>query len=107
VGMRPTESGTATPSSDPHPDRHPDRTARAESRRALRAQRRKRRRIAIGCAVLVTLCVLITLVIVDIARDRTSAPQSVGPLTQSAVVHNDLLSASSTRPPIPPAPRRQ
>jgi hypothetical protein len=103
VGTRPTESGTTTPSSDPHPDQ----TARAESRRALRAQRRKRRRIAIGCAVLITLCVLITLVIVDIARDRTSAPQSVGPLTQGAVVHNDLLSASSTHPPIAPAPRRQ
>lgn len=102
LGTRPTESGTTTPSSDPHPDQ-----VHAETRRALRAQRRQRRRIAIGCAVLIAVCVLITLVIVNIARDRTSVPQSEGRLTPVAVVHNDFLSASihpSTDTPGAPAP---
>jgi hypothetical protein len=80
VGTSPTESGTTTPSSDPS-----NQAVGAESRRALRAHRRQRRRIAIGCAVFITVCVVITLVIVDIARDRTSTPQSAGPSPRAVV----------------------
>jgi hypothetical protein len=103
VGTSPTESGTTTPSSDPSPDH----AVHAESRRALRAHRRQRRRIAIGCAVFIAVCVVITLVIVDIARDRTSAPQSVGPSRQGAVVHIDRSSIAPTPSTDTPAPRRQ
>jgi hypothetical protein len=93
VGTSPAESGTTTPSSDPSPDQ----AVRAESRRALRAHRRQRRRIAIGCAVFIAVCVVITLVIVDIARDRASAPQSFDPALPGAVVTID-------RSPIAPTP---
>jgi hypothetical protein len=39
--------------------------------------------------VFITVCVVITLVIVDIARDRTSTPQSAGPSPEGVVVHVD------------------
>jgi hypothetical protein len=102
VGTSPTESGTTTPSSGPS-----HQAVGAESRRALRAHRRQRRRIAIGCAVFITVCVVITLVIVNIARDRTSTPQSAAPSPEGAVVHIDrsfIALAPSTDIPGAPAP---
>jgi hypothetical protein len=57
--------------------------------------------------VFIAVCVVITLVIVDIARDRTSAPQSVGPSRQGAVVHIDRSSIAPTPSTETPAPRRQ
>jgi hypothetical protein len=56
---------------------------RAEGRQALRAARRRRRLISIGCAVLIALCTLATVLIVDLARTRTSGPPAV---TRSAPI---------------------
>jgi len=71
VGTTPTESGTGAPLIDPTAEH-------VEGRQALRAARRQRRRIAIGCALVVALCLAVTLVIVGIARDRTTG----GPQTE-------------------------
>jgi hypothetical protein len=82
VGMRPTESGTATPT---HPD--PDEqlpgvaaTEPAETRRALRVARRQRRHLATLCAVVVAVCLVLTLLIVSLARDRAPGTVSGPPL---------------------------
>jgi hypothetical protein len=84
----------------PGPD--PQDRVRAEGRQALRAARRQRRRISIGCAVLVAVCMAITVLIVDLARDRTSGPQVVLP-SASAVPFGSHPSPSP-HPPRPLAP---
>jgi hypothetical protein len=75
------ESGTTTPPTDPPaiPPTDPEGSVRAEGRRAMRAARKQRRRISVGCAVLITVCVVITVLIVGLARDRASGPQVVAP----------------------------
>lgn len=51
--------------------------APVEGRQARRSNRRLRRRLSIGCVLLITACVVITVLIVGIARDRAPAPQVV------------------------------
>jgi hypothetical protein len=58
--------------------------SRAEGRQALRAARRRRRRISIGCAVLIALCTIATVLIVDLARVRTSGLPAMAPSARMA-----------------------
>ncbi|HUD15982.1 MAG TPA: hypothetical protein VMQ59_01920 [Acidimicrobiales bacterium] len=92
VGTTPTESGTVAPSIDPTAEH-------VEGRQALRAARRQRRRIAIGCALVVALCLAVTLVIVGIARDRTTGgPQTVVPGVLTGSHQVDLPTAAHHPP---------
>jgi hypothetical protein len=84
VRMTQTESGS-TPQSDaphlnhPEPTDSPPSEPRTDGRRALREARRHRRRLAVGCALLVAVCLVITILIVDLARNRASGPQGAAP----------------------------
>ncbi len=62
----------------------PVTVSRAEGRQALRAARRRRRLISIGCAVLIALCTIATVLIVDLARVRTSGLPAMAPSTRMA-----------------------
>ncbi len=104
MGTTPTEPGTTKTSRlYPTPEEALDRAARgqahlqldvvgedpvtvsrAEGRQALRAARRRRRRISIGCAVLIALCTIATVLIVDLARVRTSGLPAKAPSTRMA-----------------------
>ena len=48
-----------------------------EGRRALRAERQERRRLAVACAVVIAICLVVTILIVGLARNR--APGAVAP----------------------------
>jgi hypothetical protein len=78
----------------------PVRVSRAEGRQALRAARRRRRLISIGCAVLIALCTIATVLIVDLARVRTSGLPAMAPSTRmaspSTAVHPVLPRYEST-----------
>ncbi|MGP0110845.1 MAG: hypothetical protein ACLPR9_18660 [Acidimicrobiales bacterium] len=86
VRMTPTESGTTPRPPDPHPPvpgdappgPSPDRP-RTDGRRALREVRRQRRRLSVLCAVVVAVCLALTILVVDLARNRAAGPQGVGP----------------------------
>jgi len=78
------DSGVQT---DPQTDvagADPVTVSRAEGRQALRAARRRRRRISIGCAVLIALCTVATVLIVDLARVRTSGLPAMAPSARMA-----------------------
>jgi hypothetical protein len=62
---------------DPPPTADPKPDARAETMRALRIARRRRRHLMMGCAVVIAICVVVTLLIVGIARDRRPGSQVV------------------------------
>ena len=89
VRMTQTESGS-TPQSDAPHQNHPEPTSsgasepRTDGRRALRQARRHRRRLAVGCAVLVAVCLALTILIVDLARNRTVGPQGAAPTSMPA-----------------------
>ncbi len=57
------------------PDR--DDAPIGEGRRALRAERQERRRLAVACAVVIAICLVVTILIVGLARNR--APGAVAP----------------------------
>jgi hypothetical protein len=67
--------------------------SRVADRKAQRAARRTRRNVAIVCGVVVAVCLILTILIVNMARTRTSAPPvvvnpvalSVGPSRAVAV----------------------
>lgn len=69
VGMRPPASGSATPASDPDPAAVPP-SEPEPTRRALREARRRRQKLAIFCALAIAACLALTILIVDLARDR-------------------------------------
>lgn len=48
----------------------PETDTRAEPRRALRAARRQRRQVMVGCALVIAVCLVLTILIVTIARGR-------------------------------------
>ena len=86
VGMRPPETGT-TPPTHPGPvEQLPgaDPTEPAETRRELRMARRQRRHLATLCAIVVAVCLALTLLIVNLARDRAPGTVSAQPLTVAA-----------------------
>jgi hypothetical protein len=93
-----TSAGAGLPGTAPSVE---PTAAPVEGRQARRASRRLRRRLSIGCVVLITACVVITVLIVGIARDRAPAPQvvltAVGPtITPGGTTvsnHPPLLSA--------------
>ncbi len=72
----------------------PEAGSRVADRKAQRAARRTRRNVAIVCALVVAVCLIITILIVDMARNRTSGPPfvvspvalSAGPLRPVAVL---------------------
>jgi len=78
VGMRPPASASATPASDPDP------TDPEPTRRALREARRRRRQLALFCALAIAVCLLLTVLIVDLARDRTPSSTAGAPLLVAA-----------------------
>jgi hypothetical protein len=52
----------------------PQAGSRVADRKAQRAERRTRRNVAIVCGLVVAACLIITILIVDMARNRTSGP---------------------------------
>ncbi len=71
----PEDAPEATPDQAAAADPKPD--ARAETMRALRVARRRRRHLMLVCAVIIAVCVVLTLLIVGIARDRRPGSQVV------------------------------
>ena len=101
---REPEAVEATPPPDP------EAGSRVADRRALRAARRTRRNVAIVCGLVVALCLIITILIVNMARIRTSGPQvvvdpvaaSIGPPRSAPL---PLLSARQSIPDAPASER--
>jgi hypothetical protein len=52
----------------------PEVASRPPDRKSQRAARRTRRNVAIVCGLVVALCLILTILIVDMARNRTSGP---------------------------------
>ena len=80
----PDAVSTVTPAvvlADPEPV---DQQPRVDRRRAERSERRQRRRISVGCALLVAVCLVITILIVGMARNRNPGAQVVLPGLASA-----------------------
>jgi hypothetical protein len=74
--------------------------SRAETRRALRTARRQRRHIMVGCAVVIAVCMILTVLIVGIARDRRPGSQVIVPDTSiGAWSQPAQLAAASANPP--------
>ncbi len=98
--LDPAPTPVADPAPDPDPVDHgvepatdPDAESRLESRRALRAARRQRRHVMVGCAVVIAVCLVLTVLIVGFARDRRPGSQtilpnlSIGAPDQPALAH--------------------
>jgi len=66
--------GAPEPAPGPAPGPTPGAGSRVVDRRAQRAARRTRRTVAIVCGVVVAVCLVLTILIVNMARTRTSAP---------------------------------
>jgi hypothetical protein len=56
----------------------------AEGRRALRAERQDRRRLAVACALVIAVCLVVTILIVGLARSRN--PGALAPLMDVTVI---------------------
>lgn len=56
-----------------------DPEPRADGRRAQRAARQQRRRISMACALLIAVCLVITILIVAVARNRAPGAEVVVP----------------------------
>jgi hypothetical protein len=77
----------------------PEPGPRVDGRRAHRAARQQRRHLAVGCAVLIAACLVITILIVDMARSRTPGTQVIVPaLAVAAPAHPDSHSVIPTVP---------
>jgi hypothetical protein len=53
-----------------------DHASRTEGLRAVRAERHRRRVLSLACAALVAACLVITILIVGLARTRSSGPSA-------------------------------
>jgi hypothetical protein len=76
-------AASETPPAEPPEVEH---LSRSESQRAARSERRFRRRLAIACALLVAGCLVVTILIVELARTRAAglpAPGSASALVVS------------------------
>ncbi len=92
VGREPTEPPEPPPTgelagADPDtvaPAPAPAMGSRVADRKAQRAARRTRRNVTIVCGVVVAVCLILTILIVNMARTRTSASQvGVNPVAMS------------------------
>jgi predicted nucleic acid-binding Zn ribbon protein len=84
--------------SEPEPA---DQQPRVDRCRAERAERRQRRRISMGCALLVAVCLVITILIVGMARNRNPGAQVVVPgLSLTAAASFDSLPTVDTVHPV-------
>jgi len=72
----------------------------ADGRRALRQARSQRRRTALLCAVVLIVCLALTLLIVGLARDRAAPPAAV--LSFAPV---PAPTSATPTVPVPPQPR--
>jgi hypothetical protein len=78
-----------------------DHASRVEGLRAVRAERHRRRVLSLACAALVAACLVVTILIVSLARTRSSGPSALGsPATLTAV------GPASIRPSVPTHPSR-
>jgi len=84
-----------------------DTDTRVPGRQEVRAARKRRRRLSIGCAVVLTVCTAITLLIVGLARDHTPSSLGVVPVAQMAssvgVRHHTFPDITSMETPDAPA----
>ncbi len=117
--QHPTEAGQSNPPAvlepapgtgevDAAPVADPEAGSRVADRRAQRAARRTRRNVAIVCGLVVALCLIITILIVNMARIRTSGPQvvvepaaaSIGPPRSTSVpflsIHQSIPDAPAS-----------
>jgi hypothetical protein len=94
VAASPSEGGEFAPRAAPAV--HPDPTV--AGRRALRAARRQRRRLMGVCAALVAACLVMTVLIVGMARDRPGLAPPAGVVTASAGSLAVALPQSSSGP---------
>jgi len=84
VDPRPGADPGADPAADPGDS---DPAASGDGRRALREARKQRRRTAWVCAVVVALCLALTIVVVSLARYRPATPPgSVVPALPAALL---------------------
>jgi hypothetical protein len=96
-----SEAGPAGPGVDPvghAPAAEPEMGSRVVDRKAQRAARRTRRNVAIVCGLVVAVCLIITILIVNMARIRTSGPQAVVGLAAASIGPSRALSVSSVYP---------
>jgi hypothetical protein len=77
-------------------DPGPEVESRVAGRKAQRAARRARRTVAVVCGVVVALCLILTILIVDMARTRSSAPL--------VVANPAVMSLGPSRAPTVPSP---
>lgn len=77
--MRPPASASVTPASDPDPAQWQP-SEPEPSRRALREARRRRQKLAIFCALAIAVCLALTILIVDLARDRPPSSTAGAPV---------------------------
>jgi hypothetical protein len=90
-------AGEATAQAETDPD--PEAGSRVADRRAQRAARRTRRNVAIVCGLVVAVCLILTILIVNMARIRTSGPLvvvssaavSIGPPPVPLVSNHPLI----------------
>jgi hypothetical protein len=73
----------------------PEHPSRPDGRRAQRAARHQRRNISVACAVLIAVCLVITILIVGMARNRSPGVQVVVPASAFA------LPGQASRPVLP------
>jgi hypothetical protein len=72
---------------------------KAEGRQALRAARRQRRRLMIGCAVVITVCLALTVAIVVMANNRAPAgPAAPAAAASAPVAPIPVPAAAQSRP---------
>jgi hypothetical protein len=93
---------------DPGPGPAADHASRTEGLRAVRAERHRRRVLSLACAALVAACLIVTILIVGLARTRSSGPSAArSPLVLTAVGRVPTQPFVPTVPSMQiPAPRR-
>ena len=82
-----TADRAATPATHPDPAERPPLDEPIATRRALRAARRRRRQLAIALAFALAVCFALTILVVDLARDRAPGAIGGGLLSASANAH--------------------
>jgi hypothetical protein len=100
-GLPVPDAGSSAEPVVPPVSTQPAQQPQVDGRRAHRLARHQRRRISIGCAVLVAVCLAITILIVGMARNRTPGAQVVLPALALAIPPVD------SRPFVPTVPPNQ